>query len=294
MMSDNFADRLLDAIAAKGSPVCVGLDPTYDKLPDELKKLAPLRAFVEFCRAIIEASASVVPAVKPQIAYFERYGHAGVAAYEEVVRLARSAGLIVIGDVKRNDIGSTAAEYAAGHLGAADGPDAITINGYFGADGIQPFVDAAKAAGKGLFVLVRTSNPSAAAIQDFADASGRKFYEHMAQQVSALGEQEGLIGRRGYSCLGAVVGATWPGEAKALRQIMPRQLFLVPGYGAQGATAKDCAAAFKPDGAGAIVNASRSVIYAFHDKKYAGMEWKKAIGEAARAFARDIGEAVRQ
>ncbi len=291
-MSDNFADRLLEAIARKGSPVCVGLDPAFDKLPDELKTLPPERAFVEFCSAVIEAVANVVPAVKPQIAYFERYGHAGVAAYEQVVHLARQAGLIVIGDVKRNDIGSTAAEYAAGHLGIADGPDAITINGYLGADGIAPFLDVAKANGKGVFVLVRTSNPSAGAIQDFADGSGRKFYEHMAQQVAALGEQPGLVGQQGYSCLGAVVGATWPGEAKALRQIMPRQLFLVPGYGAQGATAKDCAASFKSGGVGAIVNASRSVLYAFRDKAHAGTNWRDAIGQAAKVFAQDIRSAV--
>ena len=290
-MVEHFADRLLAAIEEKAAPVCVGLDPDCDRFPDELKGGDPVDAINEFCAAVIDAVASHVPAVKPQIAYFERHGPAGVGAYAGAVAAAREAGLMVIGDVKRGDIGSTAAQYAAWHLGS-HGPDAITVNGYFGADGLAPFVDAASQAGKGIFVLVRTSNPSAATIQDFADATGKTLYEHIAEQVAAVGAGERLAGRRGYSCVGAVVAATYPDEARRLRELMPQAIFLVPGYGAQGASAEDCAAAFKPDGTGAIVNASRSVIYAFAEERYSGMKWTDAIAAAAGAFARDISAAL--
>ena len=257
---------------------------------DEDGRLAAIEAF---CRGVLEAVAGIVPAVKPQIAHFERYRDKGVKLYFELVQRARSSGLIVIGDVKRGDIGPTAEAYAAGHLGHAAAPDAVTVNGYFGADGLEPFLQAARATGAGVFVLVRTSNPSAAAVQDFADAAGRRFYEHIAAQVAALGAAEGLVGARGYSCLGAVVGATYPAEAERLREIMPSQVFLVPGYGAQGASAADCAAAFQSDGTGAIVNASRSVIYA-HRAAGAAKDWKQAVADAARAFAAEIASAVRR
>ena len=304
-MELHFADTLLEAIAEKGSPVCVGLDPVWEKLPEELRKpveseVEQTEAIGEFCAQVLQIVAPIVPAVKIQSAYFERYGSVGVDVYETLIDYAQDLDLLVIGDVKRNDIGSTAAAYAQGHLLGLASPygtaghlaDAITVNGYFGADGLQPFVDVASEEGKGVFVLVRTSNPSAKTIQDFADASGKKFFEHLAEQVAAIGEGEDMVGERGYSCVGAVVGATYPDEARKLRAIMPRQLFLVPGYGAQGATAADCAAAFKPDGSGAIVNASRSVIFAYADKKYAGMDWKKAIDQAAREFAADIRQAI--
>jgi orotidine-5'-phosphate decarboxylase len=299
-MPDHFADRLFSAIGRKGSPVCVGIDPAYEKLPAELKaggagapSLAEQVAAIEkFSLALVELVAPAVPAVKPQIAYFERYGSAGVAAYERVVKAARDAGLVVIGDVKRGDIGPTAQQYAIGHMLADDAPDAITLNGYFGVDGLQPFIDAGRSAGKGMFILVRTSNPSAKDIQDFSHCSGETFYMHLAGHVAAMGSGAGLVGESGYSLVGAVVGATYPDEARELRRVMPQQIFLVPGYGAQGATAKDCAAAFDNRGAGAIVNASRSVIYAFADKKRAGQPWKDAIAAAAKEFAQEIREAV--
>ena len=298
-MDEHFADRLAGAIEAKGSPVCVGLDPVYERLPDELvhsdaccsaaDRVAALR---EFCRGVLEIVAPIVPAVKPQIGYFEIYRHLGVELYFEMVQYAHELGLVVIGDVKRGDIGSTAGAYAAGHLLAETSPDAVTVNGYFGADGLMPFIDVAKVQGKGIFVLVRTSNPSAAVIQDFADASGRKFYEHIAEQVAAAGAD--TIVRSGYSCVGAVVGATYPDEARRLRQIMPQQIFLVPGYGAQGASADDCAAAFKDDGTGAIVNASRSVIFAYTRDGYDQADWKRAVAAAAEDLARDIARAIRR
>jgi orotidine-5'-phosphate decarboxylase len=292
-MPEHFADRLLNAIAAKGAPVCVGLDPRVDRLPDELRQGPPVEAVETFCTGVLDAVAPVVPAVKPQIAYFEQLGPEGTALYFRVVAAARRRGLIVIGDVKRNDIGSTAEAYAVAHLAGADAPDAVTVNGYLGADGIQPFLDVAKETGRGIFVLVRTSNPSAATVQDFTDASGTKLYEHMAKRMAEMGDADRLVGDSGYSCLGAVVGATWPAEAAALRTIMPRQLFLVPGYGAQGGTAADCAASFADDGRGAIVNASRSVIYAHADDACASMAWTDAVAAAARAFADDIAGAIR-
>jgi len=308
-LPEHFADRLLAAIEKTGSPVCVGLDPAVDRLPPGLTEAVrdmlgeawdrmeedtrAANLIYCFCLDVIGAVAGVVPAVKPQIAHFERYGAAGVAMYEAVVSAAREAGLLVIADVKRGDIGSTAAHYAAGHLGRNDGPDAITVNGYFGADGLAPFVEAARDAGKGLFVLVRTSNPSARQIQDFADADGKTVFQHAAECVAELGSAKELIGTSGYSCVGAVVGATYPDEARLLRAAMPQQLFLVPGYGAQGATAADCAASFDENGRGAIVNASRSVIYACQRPEYANMEWPNAIRTAAQAFAADIANAVR-
>ena len=223
-MAEHFADRLLGAIE-KTAPVCVGLDPLYEQLPaalrtegaDEGQRLAAVETF---CRGVLEAVTGIVPAVKPQSAYFELYRERGVKLYFQLVRLARKAGLIVIGDVKRGDIGPTASAYAAGHLGHAAAPDAVTVSAYFGADGVEPFLQAARAAGAGVFVLVRTSNPSAGAVQDFADATGRRFYEHLAAQVAALGEAPGLVGAPD-----TVAWARWSG-----RRIPPRH----------GACARSC------------------------------------------------------
>ena len=301
--SQHFADRLLGGIAEKGSPVCVGLDPTYDRLPAELKTpdATPadrVEAIEAFCGTVIELVAPFVPAVKPQIACFERYGPAGVRAYCHAVAAAQDAALTVIGDAKRGDIGATAQAYADAHLRAPPtddatsmrAVDALTVNGYFGSDALQPFVDAARQENRGLFVLVRTSNPGGAEVQDFADADGKKFFIHMAEQVARIGGSEDLIGRSGYSCVGAVVAATYPDEARLLRSVMPRQIFLVPGYGAQGATASDCAAAFDADGRGGIVNASRSVIYAFQADT--DRPWQSAVERAAKAFAAGVAAAV--
>jgi len=299
----HFADRLFGAIEEAGSPVCVGLDPVYERLPEELKVADAtlddeVMALGDFCGRVIDLVAPHVPAVKPQIAQFERYGSPGVALYYQTVAASEDAGLIVIGDVKRGDIGSTAEAYAAAHLGTLIdeesvwtwGPDAVTVNGYFGVDGTMPFVEACRDQGAGIFVLVRTSNPGGAAIQDFADGEGKRFFVHMAEQVAALGAGEGLLGECGYSCVGAVVGATYPDEARMLREVMPQQIFLVPGYGAQGATAADCAAAFDGDGRGAIVNASRSVLYAFASKP--DVPWQQAVQQAAKDFAADIAGAL--
>ncbi|HUT61241.1 MAG TPA: orotidine-5'-phosphate decarboxylase [Phycisphaerae bacterium] len=303
-MEPNFADDLLSAIDQKGSPVCVGIDPVYERLPAECRwevrdEVERTEGINIFCMEVLKIVAPIVPAVKLQSAHFERYGSVGVDLYRLLVEFAHDLDLLVIGDVKRGDIGSTAEAYARGHLtgmfspyGPTTGvPDAITVNPYLGVDGVRPFVELAAGEDRGLFVLVRTSNPSAKDVQDFAGADGRKLYEHVAEHVAEWGSAQELIGERGYSCVGAVVGATYPAEARRLREIMPQQIFLVPGYGAQGATAEDCAAAFKPDGTGAIVNASRSVIYA-HESAGADRDWKKAIASAAGAFAEDIRRAL--
>lgn len=290
-------DRLFSAIAVKGSPVCVGIDPRIGSLPEPYRIIdgpagEQLQAVETWCRDVLELVAPFVPVVKPQIACFEALPSddalSGVAVYTAVVKAAREMGLMVIGDIKRGDIGTSAGDYAAAHLGHPDGPDAITINTYFGADGIEPFLSVARETGRGCFALVRTSNPSAAPVQDFQAPDGARFYEHLGRLVADLGQADDLVGTSGYSLLGAVVGATYPDEARRLRQIMPRQLFLVPGYGAQGATAEDCTASFDPDGRGAIVSASRSVIYAHSRPEYAGMDWKDAVRQAARDFAEDL------
>ena len=292
-MTGNFADRLLGAIERAGSPVCVGIDPVCERLPSDFDKVPdPVRAIEQFSRVVLEIVAGIVPAVKVQIAYFERYGSKGVAAYERIVADALSAGLIVVGDVKRGDIGSTVRAYAAGHLERENSPDAITVNGYFGADGLAPFIESARRTGKGLFVIVRTSNPSAAEVQDFTDRQGKRFYEYLAEQVASIGDGEGLIGEKGYSCIGAVVGATYPAEVQQLRRVMPRQIFLLPGYGAQGASARDCLGGFMPDKTGAIVSASRSVIYAYQQERFATTHWKDAIAQAARDLADDIRQTL--
>jgi len=290
-MSGHFADDLTAAITDKHAPVCVGLDPSCDRLPASIREKFGddhVGAIREFCTEVIQAVAPIVPAVKPQIAYFEVHHGPGVELYFDMVALARAAGLMIIGDIKRSDIGSTAQAYAQAHLSGENCPDAVTVNGYLGADGLEPFIEEGNADGKGIFVLVRTSNPSGATVQDFADASGKKLYQHMAAQVAALGQ--GSVGASGYSRVGAVVGATYPDEARELRSMMPEQIFLVPGYGAQGASAADCAASFKPDGTGAIVNASRSVIYAFD--KNPDVDWRQAIQQAAKDLASDVASAV--
>lgn len=285
---EHFADRLLTACEAKGAPVCVGLDPVVERLPEALRTMEPVEAIERFCDGVIEAAAEFVPCVKPQLACFERYGAVGYGAYERVVDIARSQGLLVIADGKRGDIGASSAHYAAGLLSGPRAADALTVNGYLGADGLQPFIDAAAAGGRGLFALVRTSNPGGDAVQGLELRDGRTIAEAMAGLVVQAGDP--YVGERGYSLLGAVVGATKPADAAALRRRMPRQLFLVPGFGAQGGTADDVKACFNADGTGAIITASRSVIYA-HEKSGGG-DWKSAVAEAARGLGDQIAAIV--
>ncbi|ETW96515.1 MAG: orotidine 5'-phosphate decarboxylase [Candidatus Entotheonella factor] len=311
MASARFADRLFDAIERKESPVVVGLDPQLDQLPAFLRRAcqavhgataqAVAEALWHFNRTLIDAVYDLVPAVKPQLAFYERYGVEGLRAYVRTVRYARDAGLLVIADGKRNDIGSTAAFYADAFLGqtslfgqdvpAAFGADALTVNGYLGSDGIAPFVERAESYGTGLFVLVKTSNPSSGDVQDL-EVCGRPLYEHMGALVERWGES--TRGACGYSSVGAVVGATYPEQGRRLRALMPHTLFLVPGYGAQGATASDVAGCFDAQGRGAVVNASRSICFAFQREPYASRYGAAGYGAAARAATEQMRKEIQQ
>lgn len=282
-MTQHFADRLLDACKTKGAPVCVGLDPVLDRLPGTIDQADPIDAIQAFCIGVIDAVADAVPAVKPQSACFERYGAQGVAVYHRVVQHARQAGLIVVGDAKRGDIGTSSAHYAAGLLAGDGGCDTLTVNGYLGGDGLEPFMDVAEAEGKGLFVLVRTSNPGGDAIQSLPLADGRTVSEAVGDVVAKLGSR--CVGESGYSNVGMVVGATKPEDAAKLRERYPQQLFLVPGFGAQGGGAEDVKACFKPDGTGALITASRSVIYAFQK---GDSDWTAGVTRAAIALRDDV------
>lgn len=273
-----FADRLARALERSGSAACVGLDPVYERLPAEVTSGAtsPAAAIESFCMGVIEAVAPHVGVVKPQSACFERHGWAGVAALTRVCRAAHEAGLLVLLDAKRGDIGVTAEHYAAATAGLP--ADALTVNAYLGPATVEPYLKA----GLGVFVLVRTSNPDSDAVQSHPLADGRTVAEMMADQVAALGESR--VGTSGYSDVGAVVGATKAADGRALRERMPRQVFLVPGYGAQGGTADDVRALLDARGGGVLVNASRSVIYA----PASGGDWRAGVREAAARFVQEL------
>jgi len=313
-MSDKFADRLLDAIDRKGSPICAGIDPVFESLPPAITgKHASGRstsdaeqavdAIFQFCVGVLRTVAPHVPVVKFQSAYFERYLWEGVEAYYSLIQEAKELGLLVIGDVKRGDIGATSAAYAAGHL-ADQGfdeqeevatPDAITVNPMLGLDTLEPFVKTAKEYDKGLFVLVRTSNPGSAELQDVRLEDGRTWSEALADRLAPVAASPGFVGDRGYSSLGAVVGATQPQTMASLRRRLPQSIFLLPGYGAQGATADMTRAAFDADGCGAIVSASRSILYAHKEAKYAGRfkdDWQKCVEAAVLDMKADLAGVV--
>jgi orotidine-5'-phosphate decarboxylase len=300
----HFADRLHDAIRRKGTAALVGLDPRLDWIPPAIlakaravesdESFVAARSFEEFCVGLIDVVAPLVPAVKPQSAFFEQYGPAGVAALARVIAYARKRDLIVILDAKRGDIGSTAEAYAAGLLGGAEPEhpwqaDALTVSPYLGADTLEPFVNRAKQVGGGIYVLVRTSNPGAATFQDHT-ANGQKMFEVVAATVERLSAE--TKGSGNYGCVGAVVGATYPDELKALRATMPRVPLLVPGYGSQGGTAADVAAAFDREGLGAVINSSRAINFAYRDKAYAEQfdadRWEEAAEAATRKMIADL------
>jgi orotidine-5'-phosphate decarboxylase len=269
-------DALLAAIARAGSPVCVGLDPVLERIPDAVAGDDPATRLERFSEGVLAAVAGFVPCVKVQSACYERYGSAGVAALERTVARARAAGLVAILDAKRGDIGVSSEHYAAASRRA--GADWTTCNGYLGDDGLAPFLSA----GRGAFALVRTSNPSGDAFQGLPLADGRTVADAMADLVRSLGDRH--VGASGFSSLGAVVGATKRADAARLRERMPRQVFLVPGYGAQGGGVDDVLPCFRPDGRGAIVTASRSVLY----PAGGGGDWRAAIARAAEAFHHEI------
>ncbi len=312
-MASHFADRLCDAVKTKRTSLIVGLDPVYTRLPsaiknhrqmnDEFDAAAAVDAIFDFCTQTMRIIAPMVPAVKINIAFFEKYLWEGLETYYALISEADDLGLEIIGDVKRGDIGHTAELYAAAHLenpelaGLEDtlAPDAITVNGYTGTDGIEPFAEMASRQGKGLFVLVRTSNPSAAAIQDFAGADGQTMYEKLAEVVGQAANKAERIGNAGYSNIGMVVGGTAPDVTTALRQKYDKVWFLVPGYGSQGASAADCVRFCKPDGTGALINASRSIIYAYEKPEYKdqfGDDWKRCIEQAVIDAKVDLANAM--
>jgi orotidine-5'-phosphate decarboxylase len=298
----HFADQLAAAVTRCGNPVLVGLDPRLAQLPGPLwpsdekpSWSAQADAYEQFSRGVIDVVAPLVPAVKPQAAFFEQLGPHGMSALGSVVRYASEKGLLVILDGKRNDIGSTAQAYAEGFLGAGDasgwGADALTVSPYLGDDSLSPFVEVAQQRGAGIFVLVKTSNPGGGAFQDLV-SDGRPIYRHVAEHVETLAAD--TAGDCGYGCVGAVVGATYPEQLVELRKAMPHTWFLIPGYGSQGGTAADVAGGFDADGLGAIVNSSRAIIFAHARPEYAERfgpsRWQEAVEAATRQMIEKLAD----
>jgi orotidine-5'-phosphate decarboxylase len=296
-MIKNFADRLLEAIKTMENPSCVGLDPRIEDIPDFIKeeneqkyeniKEATARSLFDFNKMIIDATFDIVPVFKPQVAFYEKYGSEGIKAFEDTISYLKEKRRIVIEDAKRNDIGPTAEAYASGHL-SKEGfdVDAITVNPYLGIDGIQPFINEAKKDGKGIFVLVKTSNPSSGDFQDKMLNNGKRLYEIVGQQVNQWGKE--TEGNEGYGIVGVVVGATYPREARDLRKIMSKSIFLVPGYGTQGGRAKDIIFNFNKDSRGAIVNNARGIIFAYKNEPYKSNFKPKEFHLAARKAALEM------
>ncbi len=299
-------DRLIKGIQATENPTVVGLDPTYSMVPSYLSEKmiekygktpkAVAKMFLEFNKQIIDNIYDLVPAVKPQIAMYENYGLAGLKTYIKTIDYAKSKGLVVIGDIKRGDIASTAAAYS-GHIGITDiegekfdiwGSDAVTLNPYMGYDAIEPFISNCNQHDKGLFVLVKTSNPHGGEIQDLiVGADNEKVYEKVAKLVAKWGEES--MGQLGYSKIGAVVGATYPEDAALIRKLMPNTYFLVPGYGAQGAGAEKLKGCFNKDGLGAIVNSSRGIIAAYQNNSdFNEKDFAKASRQAVIEMREDL------
>ncbi|MDI3519112.1 MAG: orotidine-5-phosphate decarboxylase [Caldanaerobacter sp.] len=284
-----FVDRLIESVKVKKTPVVVGLDPRIEMIPDFIKEEAFRRkgngvegiaeAMYLFNKGIIDAVYDLIPAVKIQVAFYEAYGIEGFKAFFRTAEYAKSLGLIVIADVKRGDIQDVAKMYSKAYL---QNPlfDAITVNPYMGEDSMVPYLEDVEKFGKGIFVLVKTSNRSSKDVQDIETKKGSYVYQEVAKMISRLSKM--TVGKYGYSSIGAVVGATYPFEAKILREEMPRCYFLVPGYGAQGATAEDVVNCFDEEGYGAIINSSRGVIYAYRSDFWKEAYSEYEYGQAAR------------
>ena len=273
---ENAIDKLIDKIKEKNNPTVIGLDPRYDIIPNCIKSKYTQdiegagKAIIEFNKALIDASFDIIPAVKPQIAFYEMFGIPGMVAFEETCKYAKEKGMIVIADMKRGDIGTTAKAYSNAAIGKTKigelnhsifDVEFVTVNPYLGTDGVLPFVEDCKEYGKGIFILVKTSNKSSGEIQDLVTEDGEKIYVKVAKLVNEWGKD--LVGKYGYSSISSVVGATYPEQLKELREVMPHSYFLIPGYGAQGGKADDIALGFDKNGLGGIVNASRSLICAY-------------------------------
>ena len=299
--------RLADAIQKKQAPIVVGLDPLLSAVPEEILKKAcaeygetlegAAEAIFRFNQGLTDVLCDLVPAVKPQIAMYEQFGIPGLAAFQKTIGYCHEKGLLVIGDVKRGDIGSTSEAYARAHLGTVTvgkktfrpfDEDFATVNPYLGSDGVEPFIRVCRENDRGIFVLVKTSNPSSGEFQDRL-VDGKPLYEIVGEKVAAWAE-ESMDGR--YSNVGAVVGATYPEMGRKLRAVMPKSFILVPGYGAQGGKGKDLAGFFDKDGLGAIVNSSRGIIAAWKAEAYRGMDYQEAARAAVLAMKTDLSQAL--
>ncbi len=292
--SPHFGDRLAQRVREKRSAVCVGLDPRRNSLPPAIRTdieagdiQTVARATGQYCRLVIDAVADLVPVVKPQAAFFEQLGPQGMCVLAELITYARQAGLLVLLDGKRGDIGSTAEAYADAFLGHSSpwGADALTVNPYLGSDTLEPFIETANRRGAGVFVLVKTSNPGSAFLQDLI-VDGISIYRKIATVVqhASLASR----GACGFGNCGAVVGATYPEQLAELREAMPNAWLLIPGYGAQGGSTQDVAAGFDTQGLGAIVNSSRGIIFAYQDPAFSNMEWQEAVARAAREMSEQL------
>ena len=296
-------DKLIAKIQKTKAPIVVGLDPMLNYIPEQIKTKAfaeygetlegAAEAIWQFNKEIVDKTYDLIPAVKPQIAMYEQFGIEGLKAYKKTIDYCKSKDLVVIGDIKRGDIGPTSAAYAVGHLGKVQvgskcyvpfDEDFATVNPYLGSDGVKPFIEVCKEENKGLFILVKTSNPSSGEFQDRL-IDGRPLYELVGEKVAQWGEEH--VGASGYSYIGAVVGATYPEMGAALRKLMPKTFILVPGYGAQGGKGKDLVNFFNEDGLGAIVNSSRGIIAAYKQEKYAKFGAEN-FGDASRAAVEDM------
>lgn len=306
----NAIDNLIEKIKQTNNPTVMGLDPRYEMLPksvtskysQDLEGVA--KAIIEFNKALIDATYDVIPAIKPQIAFYEMFGIPGMEAFKETCRYAKEKGMIVIADIKRGDIGSTAQGYSNAFLGrtpigekeeAIYDVDFVTVNPYMGTDCVKPFIEDCKKYGKGIFILVKTSNPSSGELQDLKLENNKEVYMQVAELVEKWGEE--LRGEHGYSSIAAVVGATYPEQLEQIRKAAPHTYFLIPGYGAQGGKANDIALGFDSNGLGGIVNASRSLMCAYKSdrwkEQYAEEEYAKATRAEALRMRDELNQAIK-
>ena len=306
----NAMDKLIEKIKKMDNPTVMGLDPRYDMIPtcitskyDKTIEGASL-AIIEFNKALIDATCDIIPAVKPQIAFYEMFGMPGMLAFKETCEYARKKGMIVIIDAKRGDIGSTAEGYSNAFIGrtplgdkkeAIYDADFVTVNPYLGSDGIKPFIKDCEEYGKGIFIILKTSNPSSSELQDIKTEEGQEIYKHMGKLINEWGKD--LIGENGYSSVSVVVGATHPKQLQELRELMPNAFFLIPGYGAQGGKAEDIALGFDKNGIGGIINASRSLMCAYKKDiwkdKYTEEEFASATRREAIRMRDELNSAIK-
>lgn len=300
----NAIDNLIEKIKEINNPTVMGLDPRYDMIPEVVRNKYSnnlegiSKAILEYNKELINNTYDVIPAIKPQLAFYEMFGIEGMKAFKETCKYAKEKGMIVIADAKRGDIGSTAKGYSNAYLGQTpmgeknievfENIDFLTVNPYLGVDSITPFVEDCAKYGKGIFVLVKTSNPSSGELQDLKLKNGKTVYEHVASLVEKWGEN--LRGKYGYSSVAAVVGATYPEQLKKIREKAPHTYFLIPGYGAQGGKAEDIALGFDDNGLGGIVNASRSLMCAYKSEKWKDKYSEAEYGKATRAEALEMKE----